>query len=122
LGLLALTPIFTADLVEQRRNAIDAGTAVVLDAKVTPLFKVELAGRISDRLEAERGRVPVIDPAFEPPPEDPGDRADVERLQAALQDQLDRAATHAFSASFLIGAALALLALLPIGLARRVEL
>ena len=122
LGLLALTPVFTADLVEQRRDAIDAGTAVVLDAEVEPLLKIELAGRISDRLEEERGRVPVIDPAFEPPPEDAADRADVERLQGALQDQLDRAATHAFSASFLIGAALALLALLPIGLARRVEL
>ena len=36
IGLLALTPVFTADLAEQRRNAIDAGTAVVLDARVDP--------------------------------------------------------------------------------------
>jgi hypothetical protein len=43
-------------------------------------------------------------------------------LRDDLQDQLDRAATHAFSASFLIAAALGLLALLPIALARRVEL
>jgi MFS family permease len=121
-GLLALTPVFTADLAEQRRNAIGAGTAVVLDARVTPLLKVDLAERISERLDEERGRVPVIDPAFEPPPDDPYDRRAVETLQADLQDQLDRAATHAFSASFLIAAALALLALLPIGLARRVEL
>jgi MFS family permease len=121
-GLLALTPIFTADLREERRNAIDAGTAVLLDAQVPPLLKIDLAGRISDRLEEERGRVPVIDPAFEPPPEDPEERAAVEELEDDLQDQLDRAATHAFSASFLLAALLGLAALLPIGLGRRVEL
>jgi MFS family permease len=122
IGLLALTPVFTADLAEQRRNAIDAGTAVVLDASVPLLLKIDLAERISERLEDERGRVPVIDPAFEPPPDDPEDRRAVETLQDDLQDQLDRAATHAFSASFLIAAALALLALLPIWRARRVDL
>ena len=63
--------------------------------------------------------MPVIDPVFEPPPDDPEDRADVARLHGDLQDQLDRAATHAFSNSFLIAAVLALLALLPIALARR---
>ena len=70
-GLLALTPVFTADLAEQRRNAIDAGTAVVLDAPVDPVLKIDLAGRIADRLDRERGKVPVIDPAFEPLPSRP---------------------------------------------------
>ncbi len=121
-GLLALTPVFTADLREQRRNAIDAGTAVVLDAQVDPVLKIDLAQRIADQLDRERGKVPVIDPAFEPLPSDPGDRGDALTLKSELQDQLDRAATHAFSASFLIGALLGLLALVPIGLARRVEL
>ena len=122
LGLLALTPVFTADLREQRRNAVDAGTAVVLDARVEPLVKIDLAGRISDRLDEERGKVPVIGPAFEPLPEDPDERADVVALREQLQDQLDRAATHAFSASFLIAAGLALLALVPISAGRRVDL
>ena len=121
-GLLALTPVFTSDLAEQRRNAIDAGTAVLLDARVDPVLKIDLAQRIADQLAGERGRVPVIDPAFEPLPEDPGDRSDVLALKSDLQDQLDRAATHAFSASFLIAALLGLLALVPIGLARRVDL
>ena len=121
-GLLLLTPVFTADLDEQRRNAIGAGTAVVLDAEVDPSLKVELADRISTQLEGEEDRVPVIDPAFEPLPEDPADRAAVLELKAALQDQLDRAATSAFSTSFLIAALLALLALVPIGVARRVDL
>jgi MFS family permease len=122
IGLIALTPLFTADIAEQRRDAIDAGTAVVLDSRVDPLLKLELSQRIDDRLEGERGRVPTIGPAFEPLPTDPEDRAEVLQLRDELQDQLDRGATHAFSPSFGLGALLALLALVPIGLARRVEL
>ncbi len=122
IGLIVLTPVFTADIARQRRDAIDAGTAVVLDARVDPLLKLSLARRISEQLEGERGKVPTIGPAFEPLPEDPADRADAIRLREELQDQLDRAATHAFSPSFGLGALLGLLALIPIGLARRVDL
>jgi MFS family permease len=122
IGLILLTPLFTADIAEQRRDAIDAGTAVVLDSRVEPLLKLELAQRIEDRLEGEKGKVPTIGPAFEPLPSDPGDRADVVDLREALQDQLDRGATHAFSPSFGLGALIGLLALIPIGLARRVDL
>jgi MFS family permease len=121
-GLIVLTPVFTADIADQRSDAIDAGTAVVLDSRVSPLLKLELSQRIDDRLEEERGRVPTIGPAFEPLPGDPVDRAEVVQLRSELQDQLDRGATHAFSASFGIGALLGLLALVPIGLARRVDL
>ena len=121
-GLILLTPLFTAEIAEQRHDAIDAGTAVVLDSQVDPLLKLELSQRIEERLEGERGKVPTIGPAFEPLPEDPEDRADVLQLREELQDQLDRAATHAFSSSFGLAALLGLLALVPIGLARRVEL
>ncbi len=122
IGLLALTPIFTADIAQQRQDAIDAGTAAILDSKVSPLLKIDLARRIESRLEGEKGRVPTIGPAFEPLPSDPRERAAVEGLRSELQDQLDRGATHAFSPSFLLGALLGLLALVPIGLSRRVEL
>ena len=121
-GLIALTPLFTADIAQQREDAIDAGTAVVLDSRVSPLLKLELAQRIEDRLEGERGKVPTLGPAFEPLPEDPDDRADVIVLRDELQDQLDRGATHAFSPSFGLAALIGLLALIPIGLARRVDL
>lgn len=121
-GLIAVTPLFTADIAQQRREAIDAGTAVVLDSRVSPLLKLRLSQSIGERLEDERGRVPTIGPAFEPLPEDPAERAEVLVLREELQDQLDRGATHAFSPSFGLGALLALLALLPIALARRVEL
>jgi MFS family permease len=122
IGLLALTPVFTADIAQQRDDAINAGTAVILDSKVNPLLKIELARRIEDRLAGEKGKVPTIGPAFEPLPSDPGERADVEGLRDELQEQLNRGATHAFSPSFLIAALLGLLALIPIVLSRRVEL
>lgn len=121
-GLLALTPIFVHNIAQQRRDAINAGTAVILDSHVRPLTKLELSQRIEERLEAERGKVPTIGPAFEPLPTDPADRATVLALRDELQDQLDRGATHAFSPSFALGALLGLLALIPIGLARKMEL
>jgi MFS family permease len=122
IGLLALTPVFTADIAEQRQDAIDAGTAVILDSGVSPLLKLDLARQIESRLDDERGRVPTIGPAFEPLPEDPEERAEVVQLRDELQEQLNRGATHAFSPSFGLGALLGLLALIPIGLARRVDL
>ncbi|MDX6604456.1 MAG: hypothetical protein QOF23_965 [Solirubrobacterales bacterium] len=122
IGLLALTPVFTHDIAQQREDAIDAGTAVVLDSRVSPLIKIDLARRISDQLAGEKGRVPTIGPAFQPLPEDPTDRAAVEQLRDELQEQLNRAATHAFSPSFLLAGLLGLLALIPIALSRRVEL
>jgi predicted MFS family arabinose efflux permease len=122
IGLLALTPIFTAEIDQQRHDAIDAGTAVILDSPINPLLKLDLAQKVSDQLETEKGKVPTIDPAFEPKPEDPGERAEVEQLQGELQDQLDRGATAAFSTSFILAALLALIALFPIALSRRVDL
>ncbi len=123
IGLLALTPIFTHDIAQQRDDAINAGTAVVLDAHgVSPLEKLSLASKISDRLDEEKGKVPTIGPAFEPLPEDPADREAVVDLREELQDQLDRGATHAFSPSFGLAALLALIALIPIGLARGREI
>jgi MFS family permease len=122
IGLLALTPIFTHDIAEQRKDAINAGTAVILDSPVEPLLKISLAQKVSDRLGEEKGKVPTIGPAFDPLPSDPGERQQTEQLRSELQDQLDRGATHAFSPSFGLAALLGLLALIPIALSRRVEL
>lgn len=122
IGILAVTPIFTHDIAQQRHDAIDAGTAVVLDSRVSPLLKLDLAQKIGDRLDEEKGKVPTIGPAFEPLPEDPGERDEVVQLREELQDQLNRGATHAFSPSFGIAALIGLLSLAPIAFARRVEL
>ena len=122
IGLLALTPVFTHDIATQREDAIDAGTAVVLDSTVNPLIKLDLATKIGDRLDSEKGKVPTLGPIFDPLPSEEPARAEVEQLRAELQDQLDRGATHAFSLSFALAALLGLLALIPIALSRRVEL
>jgi MFS family permease len=122
IGILAVTPIFTHDIAEQRHDAIDAGTAVILDSRVPPLLKLDLAQRIESRLAEEKGKVPTIGPAFEPLPDDPGERDEVVQLRDELQDQLNRGATHAFSPSFGLAALIGLLSLIPIALARRVEL
>ena len=66
--------------------------------------------------------MPTLGPVFEPLPEDPVEREAVVELREDLQDQLNRGATHAFSPSFGLAALLALVALIPIGLARRVDL
>ena len=71
IGLLAVTPIFTHDIAQQRHDAIDAGTAVILDSRVPPLLKLDLAQKIESRLDDEKGKVPTIGPAFEPLPDDP---------------------------------------------------
>ncbi len=122
IGLLALTPIFTHDIAEQRHDAINAGTAVILDSPVEPLLKVELAQRIGGSLEEQKGKVPTIGPAFESLPGDEGQQPEAEQLRSELQEQLNRGATHAFSTSFLLAALLGLIALLPIALTRRFEL
>ena len=122
IGILAVTPIFTHDIAKQRDDAIDAGTAVILDSRVPPLAKLDLARKIESRLEGENGKVPTIGPAFEPLPEDSGERDEVVQLREDLQEQLNRGATHAFSPSFGLAALIGLLSLVPIAFARRVDL
>lgn len=118
-GLLVLTPLFTADLESERADAEQAGTAALLDARIDPSSKIALATRIGERLREEADKVPSLAPAFEPLPEDAEERAGVVALRETLADELDRAATHAFSRSFLVAAAFAVMALGPIALARR---
>ena len=121
-GLLILTPIFTAQLETQRTDALDSGTAIVLGAPIDPTEKIDLAIRISKEVDSQGDRVPEIGPAFEPPPTDPAKRDIYASVRSGIEDQLDRAATHAFSASFMLSALFALLALIPIGLTRRLDL
>ena len=116
-----LTPVFTADLETERADAEQAGIAALLDAEVDPSSKLDLANRIADEIAAQGDKVPVVGPAFEPLPTDPAERAATVSLRTAIEDEIDSAATHAFTASFLIAAGFALAALMPIVLARRRE-
>ena len=121
-GLLILTPIFTAQLDTERVNALDAGTAILLDSEIPPVEKLALGDRLAEQIDIQGDRVPDIAPAFEPLPTDPVERDEYEDVLAKIEDQLDRAATHAFSGSFFIAALFGLIALIPIGLTRRLEL
>ncbi len=118
-GLLVLTPVFTADLETERAAAQQSGIAALLDSDVSPASKLDLATRIADRIAAEGDKVPVVGPAFDPLPSDPEERDATVALRTEIESEVDSAATHAFSASFLIAAAFALAALLPIAFARR---
>ena len=112
-GLAILTPIFTADLSHAETPAKEAIASLVLDAQLPASTKLDLAGRLGDRLTAESGRIPDLRPAFTslrlPAPQ----AATAQALELALDDQLKRAATRAFRNAFLVAAGLALLALAP---------
>ena len=112
LGLAILTPVFTADLRDAQQPAEVAITSLVLDAPLRGQDKVALAQGLGDQLAREHGRVPDLHPAFATLRLAPAQRPAAAQLERDLDGQLERAATHAFRNSFLIGAGLALAALL----------
>ncbi len=111
LGLLLLTPIFTAELESVRPPAERAGLSHVLDAPLALPVKIDLAREL-DREVQQAGdqELPDLDAAFARVDVSAADRPVVTRLQAQLDEELDRGATQAFSSSFLIAALIALLA------------
>ena len=121
-GLLILTPVFTSQLEEQRTAALDAGTAILLESGLDPSTKLELGAALSEEIGGQTDRVPDLEGVFEPLPEDPVERDQVQDVLDGIGDQLERAATHAFSLPFLLSSLFALAALLPITLARRFDL
>jgi len=110
-GLLALTPIFTTDLDAARAPAERAGLAHVLDAPLSLGTKIELARRLNDEIRAAGGRqLPDVEAAFGGLDVEAGEGPAAAALHDELEEELDRAATDAFSRSFLAAALLALLA------------
>jgi MFS family permease len=122
LGLVLLTPVFVADLGRQRERATQKGAELVLDARIDALTKVDLASRIASDIRRQPGRLPDIHRSFAAVDASDRERAQLRLLERQLDDQLDRAATSSFERSFLFAAVLALLALMPIALTRRVTL
>ena len=99
--------------------AQEAITSLVLDAPLTAQDKVSLAQALGDELSDQQGQVPDLHRAFAAADFPPDARAAAARLERDLDDQLERAATRAFRNSFLVGAGLALLALLTVIAPRR---
>jgi len=113
-GLLILTPVFTADLKDAQEPAQEAVTSLVLDAPLDPQTKIELAKGLGRALTEQKGQVPELHTAFADLDVDPDDRAAVSQLERDLSSQVERAASVAFRDSFLIGAGLAFVALLTV--------
>jgi MFS family permease len=118
-GLAILTPVFTADLQDAQEPAQEAIAALVLDAPLKPEDKIAIAQALGRELTAQQGRVPDLHHAFATADLDPEERPAAAKLERDLDAQLERAATRAFRDSFLIGAGLALLALLTVVAPRR---
>ncbi|WP_109510417.1 MFS transporter [Nocardioides speluncae] len=119
LGLAILTPIFVSDLQDAQVPAQEAITSLVLDAPLTAQDKVALAKALGDELKNQQGEVPDLHSAFVAADLPADARPAAAELERALNDQLERAATRAFRDSFLVGAGLALLALLAMVAPRR---
>jgi hypothetical protein len=113
-GLAILTPVFTADLRDAEAPAQEAIASLVLDAPLQPQVKIALAEALGRELLAQQGQVPDLHRAFGSLELEPDERRAAAELERALDAQLERAATRAFRDSFLIGAGLALLALLTV--------
>lgn len=113
-GILILAPLLSAQLTAKQTEATDAATAALLDAPLPADTKVSLATALGERIESADGRLPEIGPAFDSVAPEPGDEGAYAQLEADIQDQLERAATSAFSIPFLAAALLAALALIPI--------
>jgi MFS family permease len=118
-GLAILTPVFTADLQEAQTPAQEAIASLVLDAPLRPEDKVAVAQSLGHELLQQQGRVPDLSPAFATAGLAPEEVPAASQLERDLDAQLERAATRAFRDSFLIGAGLALLALLTVVAPRR---
>lgn len=119
-GLLVLTPIFTADLQRIRPPAERAGLARVLDTPLALAPKIELARALNRQIDlAGKQELPDLDRGFAGLDVPASSRPTVVRLRAGLDDELDRGATKAFSRSFLAAALIALLAAGAIAFAAR---
>ena len=114
-----LTPVFTADLQDAQTPAQEAITSLVLDAPLEPQDKIAVARALGHELSEQQGQVPDLHHAFATLNLDPDERPAAASLERDLDAQLERAATRAFRDSFLVGAGLALLALLTVIAPRR---
>jgi MFS family permease len=115
-GIVALTPVFSADLDEQYEAVTLSGTALLLDAPLSPQSKLEIGEAVAEQVEIADGRLPDVRDAFATVDAEAGSEGDQEALEGDLVDEVEKAATHAFSLSFLLAGGFAAAALVPIAL------
>ena len=115
-GIVILAPVLSAQLVDQREAAQQSTTALLLDAQLPADTKLRLGDAIAGQIASAEGRLPEVAPAFAAVTPPAGSEAAYAELEGGIEDQIERAATSAFSGPFLAAAAIAALALVPIGL------
>jgi MFS family permease len=119
LGILALTPVLSGELEAERDAAQLSGTALLLDAPLSPGEKIDLGAAIGEQIGDADGRLPDVSVAFDEVESAPESSEQFAALEEDLTSEVDKAATHAFSLPFLLAGALAALALVPIYAGRR---
>ena len=119
LGILALTPVFTAQLAKQQTQVERFGVGLLLDAPLPLSDRFALADRLGVVVGDANGRIPKLSTVFRNPPSDPAARSAWQNLQSQLTAAIREAGTVAAAWPFLAAAGIVLLALIPIGIGRR---
>ena len=118
-GIVVLAPVLSAELEAERGAAERASTGMLLDSSLPPETKIEVGAAIGDQIDAADGKLPEIGPAFDSVTPPSGFEEPLADLRRSIDEQVERAATSAFSTPFLVTSAFALIALAPIALLRR---
>ena len=108
--LAILAPVATAQLESATDQAILQGAALVLDAQIDPLQKLELAPALLEDVDIDSPRAALTDAVDGRRAEFADDAAVYDRLAKRLDDVVVVAVQDAFRIVYLIAAALALLA------------
>lgn len=122
-ALLVLAPLIASQLSASVEQAREREVAVLLDARVDPLSKIDLVGQLVGRVGHDDPRAD-IDRAFADISADVSDdqRAELERAKARADQTIVTAVSDTFRPAFLVAAAFGLAAallLLPLHAARR---
>ena len=116
-ALALVAPLLSHALEDGRKNAILGATKVALDSDAPIRQKVPIALDLRDALQdTPKGELPDIAEPFDRRGAAHDDR--LRRVRDSLVSTLEDAITRSFRSSFLLSAALALLALVPILLPR----
>jgi MFS family permease len=107
--LALLAPVATAQLETTTDRAILQGASLVLDARIDPLQKLQLAPALLDDVDVDSPRAGLTRAVEQRRAEFADDAAVYDRLAGRLDDVVVVAVQDAFRAAYLIAAALALL-------------
>jgi hypothetical protein len=114
IALVVIAPIVSSNLDDTIFTAREEGTAAVLDAKLPPEAKIELAPQLFADVNTDdpRGQLERSVDQARDSLDDPGERAELDSLAGQLDDVITGAARDSFRIAFIITAAFALAAAL----------